>query len=343
MISRQVIVLLAATALAPPAVAAECPRPAAEPPAEPAGPSGGDAAGDPDEQPIEVRSGGGAEVSRQGDAKLTGGVTIIQGNRQVTAESATYDAATRRFEVEGDVEFRSPELRLKGASGSWNALGTGMFTGAEFELPQRPARGSAAELEMTREGVLKLGDVRFTTCPAGSTDWVLRASAIEIDQRTQQGRGRNVRIDLKGIPILYTPVITFPVGPARKSGFLFPSFGNSDKSGFEVGVPYYLNLAPNYDLTLTPFLMSRRGFGLGADFRYLTERSRGKVETDYLPGDDLAGEDRRYSAIMHRTDFTDALRFDADLADVSPRLRLAGTEKVTLDGPTDVAENQGSN
>jgi LPS-assembly protein len=318
-ISRQVIVLLAATGTALPVAAAECTWPAVQvdAPAGSAPAAGGSAAGDPDDQPIEVRSGGGAEVSRQGDAKLTGGVTIVQGDRQVTAESATYDAAERRFEVEGDVEFRSPQLRLRGGSGSWNALGTGQFTGAEFELPQRPARGSAAELEMTREGTLKLAGVRFTTCPAGSTDWELRASAIEIDQRTQQGRGRNVRVDLKGIPILYTPVITFPVGPARKSGFLFPSFGNSDKSGFEMGVPYYLNLAPNYDLTLTPFLLSRRGIGMGADFRYLTGSSRGKLETDYLPGDNLAGEDRRYSALVHRTDFTDRLRFDANLADVS--------------------------
>jgi len=317
-ISRQVIVLLAATGIAPPAVAAECVWPVVEaaaqadapPPAEGVG------AGNPEDHPIEVK-GGSAEVSRQGDAKLTGGVTIVQGDRQVSAESATYDAAERRFQVEGDVEFRSPELRLKGGAGSWNALGTGQFTGAEFELPQRPARGSAAELEMTREGDLKLAEVRFTTCPAGSTDWELRASSIEINQRTQQGRGRNVRVDLKGIPILFTPVITFPVGPARKSGFLFPSFGNSDKSGFELGVPYYLDLAPNYDLTLTPFLLSRRGFGAGADFRYLTERSRGKFDTDYLPDDNLAGDDRRYSALVHRTDFTDALRIDANLADVS--------------------------
>jgi LPS-assembly protein len=317
-ISRQVIVLLAATAITSPAVAAECAWPEVEAAVQTDVPAAaeGVAAGDPDDQPIEVR-GGSAEVSRQGDAKLTGGVTIVQGDRQVSAESATYDATERRFEVEGDVEFRSPELRLKGGSGSWNALGTGQFTGAEFELPQRPARGSAAELEMTREGNLNLTGVRFTTCPVGSTDWELRASSIEIDQRTQQGRGRGVRVDLKGIPILYTPVITFPVGPARKSGFLFPSFGNSDKSGFELGVPYYFNLAPNYDLTLTPFLLSRRGFGAGADFRYLTERSRGKVDTDYLPGDDLAGEDRRYSALVHRTDFTDRLRFDANLADVS--------------------------
>jgi LPS-assembly protein len=317
-ISRQVIVLLAVSGVALPGAASECVWPQVETGAQSgaAPPAADGAAGKPGEQPVEVRSGS-AEVSRQGDAQLTGGVTIIQGDRQVTAESATYNADERRFEVKGDVEFRSPELRLRGGSGSWNALGTSQFTGAEFELPQRPARGSAAELEMTREGQLKLVDARFTTCPVGSTDWELRASGIEIDQRTQQGRGRNVRIDLKGIPILYTPVITFPVGPARKSGFLFPSFGNSDKSGFEVGVPYYLNLAPNYDLALTPFLLSRRGFGLGADFRYLTERSHGKIETDYLPGDDLAGEDRRYSALVHRTDFADRLRFDADLADVS--------------------------
>jgi LPS-assembly protein len=315
-ISRRVIALLAASAIAPAAIADECVQPEAAAPAAAPPPEGG-ARKAPEEQPGELRSGGGAEVSRDGDVTLTGGVTIIQGEREVSAESATYDASERRFDVEGDVEFRSPDLRLKGGSGSWNALGTGQFTGAEFELPQRPARGSASTLEMTREGQLRLSDVRFTTCPAGSTDWELKASSIEIDQRTQQGTGRDVRVNLKGIPILYTPVISFPVGSARKSGFLFPSFGNSDKSGFEVGVPYYLDLAPNYDMTLTPFVMTRRGFGIGIDYRYLTERSSGKIDTDYLPGDDLAGRDRRYSALVHSTDFTDRLRFDADLADAS--------------------------
>jgi LPS-assembly protein len=293
-ISRRVIALLAASAIAPAAIADECVQPEAAAPAAAPPPEGG-ARKAPEEQPVELRSGGGAEVSRDGDVTLTGGVTIIQGEREVSAESATYDASERRFDVEGDVEFRSPDLRLKGGSGSWNALGTGQFTGAEFELPQRPARGSASTLEMTREGQLMLSDVRFTTCPAG----------------------RDVRVNLKGIPILYTPVISFPVGSARKSGFLFPSFGNSDKSGFEVGVPYYLDLAPNYDMTLTPFVMTRRGFGIGIDYRYLTERSSGKIDTDYLPGDDLAGRDRRYSALVHSTDFTDRLRFDADLADAS--------------------------
>jgi len=316
-ISRRVIVLLASTAVAAPAVAAECEWPAAAAPAAQQPADGGVDVKGPDELPIEVKSGG-AEMSRDGNAKLTDGVTITQGDRHLSAESANYDAADRRFDVQGDVEYRAPDLRLKGGSGSWNALGTSQFTGAEFELPLRPARGSAETLAMNRTGDLKLETVRFTTCPIGNNDWEIRASNIDIDQRTQQGKGRNVRIDLKGVPILYTPVISFPVGNARKSGFLFPSFGNSDKSGFELSVPYYLNLAPNYDMTLTPFLLSRRGLGLGLDYRYLTERSKGKLGTDYLPGDDLAGnDDRRLSTLTHRTDITDVLRFDAELSDAS--------------------------
>ena len=314
MISRQIIALLAAACALPPAVASECVWAPAD--AAPGVPAPAVDSESPGEQPVRVRSGGG-EVTREGDAKLTGGVTIVQGEREVTADSASYDASERRFEVEGDVEYRAPDLRLKGGAGSWNALGTGEFTGAEFELPQRPARGSAESLEMREQGRLELSGVRFTTCPAGKADWELRASSIEIDQRSQQGKGRNVRVDLKGVPILFTPVISFPVGSARKSGFLFPSFGNSDKSGFELGVPYYFNLAPNYDLTLTPFLLTRRGPGIGVDYRYLTGTSSGKFGTDYLPGDDLANRDRRLSTLLHRTDLTDVLRFEADLADAS--------------------------
>jgi LPS-assembly protein len=299
-----------------PAGADECAWPDAPPPVAEAPPTPDAGAAETGRQPVQVK-GGNAEMTREGDAKISGGVTIVQGERQVSADAATYDASERRFAVEGDVEYRAPDIRLKGGSGSWNALGTGEFSGAEFELPQRPARGSADRLELKREGELTLTDVRFTTCPAGRTDWELKASHIEIDQKTQQGHGRDVRIDLMGVPVLYTPVISFPVGDARKSGFLFPSFGNSDKSGFELGVPYYFNLAPNYDLTLTPFLLSRRGFGVGADFRYLTARSRGRLDTDYLPSDDLAGSDRRLTTLLHRTDFTDRLRLEADYADAS--------------------------
>jgi len=315
---HRLIASIATALVLPQAAAQECIWPQLEPAvAMPVAQGAAIPVGSRDELPVEVHSKGGAEFTREGDAKLTGGVVVRQGDRTLTAQSATYDASDQNFKVEGDVEFRSPDLRLKGATGAWDMRGAGHFTGAEFELPARPARGSAAELDVTGTGALALREVSFTACPAGNNDWFLRASSIDIDQRKQQGEGRNVRVELKGIPILYAPLISFPVGDARKSGFLFPSFGNSDKSGFELGAPYYFNLAPNYDLTLTPFLLSRRGPGLNAEFRYLSERSRGQIDTRYLPGDDVAGRDRRLSTITHRTDLSERLRFSASLADAS--------------------------
>lgn len=314
---RPLIALLAASACLSQAAAEDCDwtgsgDPAAAPSTNP------DATGisDQEELPIEATSGS-AEVTRAGDATLGDGVTVRRGNRRLSATAASYVAATRRFSVEGNVEYRDPALRLKGNRGFWDADGGGEFTDTEFELPSRPARGTAAELGMTPEGALKLREVSFTTCPAGNEDWILRAAAIDIDQRRQQGKGRNVRIELKGVPILYAPAISFPVGDARKSGFLFPSFGTSNKSGFEFGAPYYFNLAPNYDLTLTPQLLSRRGPGLDAQFRYLTERSRGKLGTWLLPGDDLTGTDRSFSSLWHQTDFTDRLRLSASIEHAS--------------------------
>ena len=303
----------------PHAVAEQCPWPPPDAAPEAVRPAAVDLDADPGDSkdlPVTVTSGA-AELTREGDAKLIDGVVIRQGRREVSAESATYDASERRFTVEGDVEYRSPDLRIKGGSGSWDSDGTGEFIGAEFEMPSRPARGSAASVDMTEAGEIKLRKVSFTTCPAGNKDWFLYASAIDIDQQRQQGKGRNVRIELKGVPILYAPVISFPVGNARKSGFLFPSFGNTDKSGFELGIPYYRNLAPNYDLTLTPFFLSRRGAGIHSEFRYLTGRSQGHVDTRFLPGDDLEGSDRRLSELWHRTRFGERLRIDASLADAS--------------------------
>lgn len=314
---RFLIALLAAAAVLPQAAAEDCKWPESGDPA-PALAANRDGINivDPDELPIEVTSGG-AEVTREGDATLSDGVVMRQGDRRLSARSASYHAASRRFAVEGDVEYRAPDLRLKGSSGFWGADGGGQFTGTEFELPARPARGAAAELGMTPAGELKMRDVSFTTCPAGNDDWFLRASSIDIDQQRQQGKGRNVRVELKGVPILYAPVISFPVGDARKSGFLFPSFGTSSRSGFEFGAPYYFNLAPNYDLTLTPQLFARRGLGLEGQFRYLTERSRGRLGTRFLPGDDVAGRDRGLSSLWHRTDFTDRLRLSASIEHAS--------------------------
>ncbi len=299
--------------LAPAALPAECPRP--DPgPTSALQPGGNEL---PDEaQPIHVESDG-ASVTRSGDAALLGNVRVSQGSRTLNAETATYEASTRRFKVEGDVEYEDPQLRVKGSTGTWSGAEGGRFEGAEFELPARPARGSAGALGLTPQGNLSLEDVLFTTCPAGNDDWFLKASSIEIDREAEQGTGRDVRLEFLSVPLLYAPYISFPAGDRRKSGFLFPTIGTSSSNGFELGIPYYFNLAPNYDATLEPAWFSKRGIEFSGNFRYLTERSRGRLDGRYLPNDRKADRDRGYVRLRHLTDFTETLRLSAALEDAS--------------------------
>jgi LPS-assembly protein len=259
----------------------------------------------------------GADAVLGGSATLKGPLIVRQGARTLSAQDGTYDAATLAFDVRGNVEYRDALMSLGGEWATWNAGGGGRFSKATFELPSRPARGRADSIVLDTDGELHLSRVEYTACPAGHEDWMLRAQRIDIDQAAQQGVGRNVRIDFKGVPILYLPIVSFPVGDARKSGFLFPIVGQSNRNGFEVAAPYYFNLAPNYDATLTPGYMSKRGLTLGSEFRFLTASSHGIFSSDWIPSDASARRDRsmlRFSAV---SDLGARLRFDTNLAHAS--------------------------
>jgi LPS-assembly protein len=330
---RPLVLALALGALAgSPAVGAAdpaappVPAPAAAPPPPPApGPPARcpkpepivlDAARPSDPNRIEVSSDG-AQVDEAGNAELTGKVRVRQGDRYLEAEDAHYDAGKQSFDVAGDVSFQDPTLRLKGRSGTWSSAGGGTFGGASFEIPSRPARGTADVITLAPDGRLGLDHVQFTSCPVGNRDWLLRAKTIDIDQKKQEGTARDVTLALKGVPILYSPVISFPVGDARKTGFLFPAFSQSSRSGFELEAPWYWNIAPNYDATLTPGILTTRGARLGSEFRFLSESSRGQFNGDWLPYDRKEGKDRSFLQFVDRTDFTNRLRFDTSLANAS--------------------------
>ncbi len=258
-----------------------------------------------------------ASLGADGNAILNGSVVVRQDGRSVSADAVNYDNQSGRIEVAGAVKFEDPKLRVGGGKGSFDTLGNATLGDAQFELLDRNGRGAASQLIVSSDGRLDLKGVSYTTCPAGHEDWVLHASSIDIDSGRQEGVGRGVRLNFKGVPILYTPYISFPVGDARKSGFLFPTLGNSTKSGVLIGAPYYFNLAPNYDLTLAPGLQSKRGVELGAEFRYLTGISHGTLEGNFLPGDSLANADRHYEHIRSITDFRSDLRLDVNAANVS--------------------------
>ncbi len=258
-----------------------------------------------------------AMVDAEGHAVVNGHVQVRQDGRTVAADSMTYDNQTGKLTVKGGVDFEDPKLRIKSDTGTYDTLGGADFDRANFQILDRNGRGFARTLAVRPDGKVALEQVRYTTCPVGNQDWMLQASSINLDTARQEGTARGVRMFFKNVPIFYTPFLSFPLGDERKSGVLFPGFGHSTSNGYQLEVPYYFNLAPNYDLTLTPGLLSTRGVQLGAEFRYLTEMSHGQVEANFLPSDKQAHSARDYFHVTDVTDLAPGLRFDADVASVS--------------------------
>ncbi len=271
---------------------------------------------DPDDQAIGIESDEG-DMQRDGDATLRGNVRIRMGQRLLTADEAEVDAEERNVSMRGHVEYLDPTLHVSGEGGSFAGAGTAEFRGAEFELLDRSVRGAAGEVSMREEGRIELADVAYTACPPGNEDWRLSADEISLNQRTRIGTGRGVRLDFKDVPVLYTPWISFPVGDQRKTGVLFPIIGNSGQSGTMLAVPWYWNIAPNRDATLTTRYYSSRGLRLDPELRYLTESSRGILYGEYLHEDSQVDVSRSYVELRHATRFRPRTRLHIDAANVS--------------------------
>ena len=271
---------------------------------------------DPDDPQIHVTSDTG-ELGRAGDAELRGNVQIRMGQRLLTADQATINAEQRSVELNGDIEYLDPQMHVRGKGGSFQEGGVGNFEGAEFELREQSVRGAAANARFRQSGQIGLEGVRYTACPPGNEDWSLAAGAIEIDQKTLIGTGRDVRVEFLGVPVFYTPWISFPVGDQRKSGLLFPTIGSGSRTGTQIAVPYYWNLAENYDATLTSRWYSSRGVRLDPELRYLSDRSRSQLNVEYLVDDQETGEARGVIDWRHVTRFAPRTRLLIDATDVS--------------------------
>ncbi len=279
-------------------------------------------AADPDDPHINITSDQG-DMSRAGDAELSGNVSIQMGQRLLAADKATVDAEKRSIAVQGNVEYLDPTIHVTGRDGQF-ADGAGNFEGAKFELVDGSGRGAAKNARLHDETVLDLERVRYTACPPGNDDWEIKAQKISLDQESSTGTARDVRLDFKGVPIMYSPWLSFPVGDQRKSGLLFPAFGSGGKNGTQVMVPWYWNIAPNYDATFTSRWYSARGFRIDPEFRYLTERSHGVLEAQYLPHDEELDKSRGYYYFKER----DAVR----AAHAFPRQRVVRHRRLVFRG-----------
>lgn len=214
--------------------------------------------------------------------------------------------------------YRDPEVTVYGEDAEVDATNEEIiFTGGGFELPRRPARGSAQEIKIQGDNTVSLTMVNFTTCPSDPPDWELLARELEMDVEAGFGTARGVKLRFKGVPILGAPYLTFPIDDRRKSGILTPSFSNRDRTGLDISVPYYLNLAPNYDMTIEPRFMRERGLQVNTEFRYLLPGTQGQLNFDYMPDDSKADLSRRYFNLNHESMFGERWRVVANVQEVS--------------------------
>jgi LPS-assembly protein len=246
-------------------------------------------------------------------------VEIRYGEGTITAQGASVDQ-DGNVDLLGRVELTAPEALVFGEDAHYDRdIETVSFSAAGFDLPTRPARGSAQQIEVTSESRISLASMLFTTCPPENVAWEISAKSAELDINGGVGTARGVKLDFKGVPVLYVPYFSFPINDQRKSGFLTPVPGSGERTGFELTVPYYLNLAPNYDLTLAPRYMAERGTQINSDFRYLLPNSRGDFGFEYLPDDEETQTTRRYANLQHESlfGFRDQLQILSGMEGVS--------------------------
>jgi LPS-assembly protein len=245
-------------------------------------------------------------------------VDVSQGNHHLQSQQLTSRKTGdgRTFDVNGAVKYSQPDLEVEGASGILDDHEAAMED-AKFRLPTRPARGQAQRLSANDDGIIKLTDVEYTTCPDGQSDWLLKADEITIDTGRSVGYARDARVQFLGVTFLRLPVISFPVGNARKTGFLFPSIGTSTRGGVQVSVPWYWNIAPAQDFTFQPTWYASRGVDLQGEYRFLTRSTHGQLLGNLLPEDDRTGRARSRWRINTATDLPGRWQLTLDGENVS--------------------------
>ncbi|MEE9342123.1 MAG: LPS assembly protein LptD [Gammaproteobacteria bacterium] len=222
---------------------------------------------------------------------VSGNVILRRADVRLHADEVRYNQTEGFAEAEGRLFYDNPEQRVLAERGRfWLEEKRGELENARFDYYGKRGRGQAAKIQI-KPGISRYEDTRYTSCPENSNVWAIKAGEVTLDENEGFGIARNARLTIKDVPVLYTPFLSFPVDDRRKTGVLMPSFGTSDNSGFDLSVPYYLNIAPNYDMTFTPRYLSSRGFQINSEFRYLRHNKRyvntqaGHFKYELLPND----------------------------------------------------------
>lgn len=240
------------------------------------------------------------------DTVVEGNAVLRRGDVVIKADRLEYDQASGLAKARGNVRinnagnvFEGPLLELK--PDTWE----GFFSQPRYHFPKNDAHGEADRADFIDDKRTVIHNASFTTCrrlpgPSWMPDWILRATTLRMDNEEDVGTAEGALLSFKGVPLLPIPYLSFPLSDKRKSGWMPPTLGLDNINGIEVAVPYYWNIAPNRDATLTPAVMSKRGVNLGSEFRYLEADYSGQLHLDVMPTDRLRDRHRWGLAYAHQ-------------------------------------------
>ena len=265
------------------------------------------------------------------DRKLraTGNASILKGDQSITADFIEYDQISEELYAKGQIKITTPDLELEGTELEMSlAENTGTIVNGSFvaninetvslKKPDDDSiitqvktskfnnklRGTAAKIFLEGEDRKKLEFAKITTCEADQNEWFITSEETIIDQSSGNIKAKDSVLSLRGFPIMYSPYVDFSIISQRRSGFLLPTVGSTNASGFEMSIPYYFNLSPTHDATITTRNMSKRGLQFDGEYRYLSKNFNGTSQIQYLHKDRDSDIDNRYLLdINHKHNF----------------------------------------
>ena len=246
------------------------------------------------------------------EIEAEGRVKLRRRGQAVDADWLRYDHAADEVRARGNVRIRQGADIVEGDDLQFNLeTERGYIDKTLYRLRKSPAvaeeqppfggtdaRGSADRVLFEGPKQYRAREASFTTCGPGHEDWYVRADDLAIDKTRDVGVARGATVEFQGVPIFYSPYLSFPLHRERKSGFLTPHYGSTSKGGAEVTVPFYWNIAPNYDATLLPRIISKRGLLLGSEFRYLEPSFLGEARLDVIADDRQFNNEQRHAYLL---------------------------------------------
>jgi LPS-assembly protein len=249
-------------------------------------------------------------LSENGGFILDGNTTIRYQGRELSAENARYNPINGEVSAKGSVSILSEGIQLETTDAFIDIDDNVFRTGEsnyELDVNGKRATGSATGMARLANGQFVLQGATYSTCPPGDKSWYVQADSMILDSEKGIGTARDFRLVFKGVHSPPLPVFSFPISEKRKTGFLAPILAQRETTGLELRLPWYWNIRPNIDATLTPRFMTKRGTQLQSEFRYLNRQGLWTFDYEYLKDRELNGDSRYFTQLRHKGSFNSNL------------------------------------